>query len=43
MEPTTLDIILVASALAFPILFCIGIIVIFSAKRDKNSDFCENK
>ena len=34
MEPTTIDIILVASALALPIIFCIGIIVIFSAKED---------
>ena len=43
MEPTTIDIILVASALALPILFSLAIIVIFSAKKERYDENCEDK
>jgi hypothetical protein len=43
MEPTTTDTLLAIFTLLLPILFSLAIIFIFSAKKDTNSENCEDK
>ncbi len=43
MEPTTTDTLLAIFTLLLPILFSLAIIVIFSAKKERYRENCEDK